>query len=1205
MPSKQAVARRVREVARRRAPRAARKAKALLRRAGVRTGPLVTVVVPVCDLEDAFLDVGLGSVCAQQHDRVEVVVVPHGQCARSIISARRHAGTDSRIRVCDHLSADLGSARNKGAALARGKYLTFMTAADTMPVAAVRLLVAALEESGSDFAVGEMSGRSGADPAVVVHRHAEERRTTIGASPQLIADTHPGNRLFRTAFWRKTALAFGGAGARGVHSPVVEAYLRSGAFDVVGEVTYRDLKRGDGTPIGHLPDPMKDLDTWLELQRDSLELLGRRATSGVRDAWLVDVLERQAVVFLGGVERADEQQWQALRQHLQQLVETGGDPVWWQLGAAARVRCCLVQDDAREQLVEMLASRRFEGGNLRTDVQHGTVLAQFPFEGDSAVEIPARCREMTLRETPLRVSLRSARWVDGHTIELELFAWISRVDGRGKLPTVEVALVSGSGDTSGPVLRLPVEQWQDHRVNAVASHRYQDYSGGAMTARVDAAELVSAALATEAAGLVPSWQLRFRVSCRGVAREGTVTEVDVRGSAAAMGTPALAPRPVGARRVVLSPDREVGIRFSTEPLHDIELVSAEVTGRRIVGELRADRPVTALRFRRLEDGLEVRCPVSGERQTFVVDLPPVGFEEGGTTHRHWQVRAVTADRQEHVVGWPDPEERWLGATEAGEVALSCSPQGTCAVSETTRTVILDEIGLEDDGVRVRAHWLGPEPADWRLELRAGRVELPVTSVSSTDQGGFEALLPTLWEEWDLPGTRVPPGQYRLAVLTGDATEPVLSVPLLSPALTRRLLDEEVGRYFRMRLNKPGREPRIILERPLLDDEREAFAQASLRAAYQEEPSHRVDPQLVYLECYGGKTATDSQLAIAEELVRTRPDLQLFWGVANFSSWVPDGVTPLLIHSREWHRVRTTARYLVNNIDFERGFHKRPGQELLQTFHGYPSKSMGIRMWEGKQLTPRRLRGELDRTSRDWDLILTPTPEMDQYYRREYAYDGTIANQGYPRDDVLVSPETEEVRRRTRERLGITGTQKVVLYAPTWRDNLAVTWRSVEIVSHLDIEAASAALGEDYVFLMRGHRFHTRASARQLGGARLVDVTSYPEVNDLILAADAAVLDYSSMRFDFALTGRPMLFLVPDLDEYTGKVRGFLYPFEDSAPGPLLETAEQVVDRLRDLDAVTEEYAEQYAAFNATYNRFQDGQSAARVAAAFFDEVNVT
>ncbi|MGI9156734.1 MAG: glycosyltransferase, partial [Marmoricola sp.] len=879
-------------------------------------GPLVTVVVPVCDLEDAFLDVGLESVCGQQHERLEIVVVPHGRCARSIPLARRHAATDSRIRVCDQVSADLGSARNRGAELARGRYLTFMTAADTMPAAALRVLVAALEESGSDFAVGEISGRSGADPAAVVHRHGEERRTTIGASPQLVADTHPGNRLFRTAFWRKTALAFGGADARGVHSPVVEAYLRSGAFDVLDEVTYRDLKRGDGTPIGHLPDPMKDLDSWLDLQRDTLVLLGRRATTGVRDAWLVDVLERQAAVFVGGVERADEQQWQALRQHLQQLVETGGEPVWWQLGAAARVRCWLVQADARDQLVEMLASRWYESGNLRTEVRDGTVRAQFPFEGDSAVEIPDRCLELTPRETPLRVSLRSARWVDGHTVELELFAWISRLDGRGKLPTVEVTLVSGAGDTSDPVLRLPVEQWQDHRVNTVASHRYQDYSGGAMTVRVDAAELVAASPAREAEERAAS--LRFRLSCRGVTREGTVTDVDVRGSAAAMGTPALAPGAIGSRRVALSPDREVGIRFGTERLHDIELVSAQVTGRRIVGELRADRPVRALRFRHLDHPREIRCAVTGERQTFAVELPSVGFEEGRTTHRHWQVRAVTADRQEHPVGWPDPDERWLSASVEDEVALSCSPQGSCAVSETTRTVILDEIGLEDDGVRVRGHWLGPVPAGWRFELRGGpRVELPATDVTSTDTGGFEALLPTSWQDWDL-AVRVPTGQYRLAVLTGDASEPVVSVPLLGPALTRRLLDEEVGRFFRMRLNKPGREPRIILERPLLDDERGAFAQARLRAAYEDDPSHEVDPQLVYLECYGGKTATDSQLAIAEELVRTRPDLQLFWGVATFSAWVPEGVTPLLIHSREWHRVRTTARYLVNNIDFERG-----------------------------------------------------------------------------------------------------------------------------------------------------------------------------------------------------------------------------------------------------------------------------------------------
>ena len=131
-----------------------------------------------------------------------------------------------------------------------------------------------------------------------------------------------------------------------------------------------------------------------------------------------------------------------------------------------------------------------------------------------------------------------------------------------------------------------------------------------------------------------------------------------------------------------------------------------------------------------------------------------------------------------------------------------------------------------------------------------------------------------------------------------------------------------------------------------------------------------------------------------------------------------------------------------NIDPDRWFALRPGQRMLQTFHGYPSKSMGIRMWAAKGFTPRRIELELARTSGGWASILTPAPEMDEHYRREYRYDGPISPRGYPRDDVLVSPDAERIREETRARLGIAPGQTAVLYAPTWRDDLATNWRAV-------------------------------------------------------------------------------------------------------------------------------------------------------------------
>src|SRR5262249_44745649 len=135
--------------------------------------------------------------------------------------------------------------------------------------------------------------------------------------------------------------------------------------------------------------------------------------------------------------------------------------------------------------------------------------------------------------------------------------------------------------------------------------------------------------------------------------------------------------------------------------------------------------------------------------------------------------------------------------------------------------------------------------------------------------------------------------------------------------------------------------------------------------------------------------------------------------------------------------------------------------------------------------------------------------------------------GYPRDDALRAEDADVVRERTRHQLGVRPDQTAVLYAPTWRDHLATRPRAAAMSEHLDVDAAAAALGDSHVILLRGHRFHMPGSSRR----GVVDVTDHPEINELVLASDVAVLDYSSLRFDYAQTGRPMVFLVSDLEDY--------------------------------------------------------------------------
>jgi CDP-glycerol glycerophosphotransferase (TagB/SpsB family) len=377
-----------------------------------------------------------------------------------------------------------------------------------------------------------------------------------------------------------------------------------------------------------------------------------------------------------------------------------------------------------------------------------------------------------------------------------------------------------------------------------------------------------------------------------------------------------------------------------------------------------------------------------------------------------------------------------------------------------------------------------------------------------------------------------------------------------------------------------------------DDERGPFHQRRLQrwAAGCDLP---IEPEVFYLQSYTGQHATDSQRALHFELRRRFPHLRLVWGVAAPDVPVPEGGESVVIGSRDWYRTMATARQLCLNIDPDRWFARRPGQLLLQTFHGYPSKAMGLAMWHAKEYGERRIAFELERVNRDWSLILTPTEEMAEHYRRQYRYDGPALSVGYPRDDLLLSPDAPRLREEVRHRLGIAPDQRAVLYAPTWRDDLATDWRSAEAALHLDIERAARLLGPGFVLLLRGHRFHRLRPVRERG-ARLVDVTAYPEVNELILAADAAVVDYSSIRFDLAFAEVPMVFLVPDLDTYGASLRGFLYPFTDSAPGPLVATTEEVVERLRDIDALRAATAEQVAAFNARYHPWRDDRAAQRV-----------
>lgn len=1155
------------------------------------SGTRVSVVLPLSDDETTRIGPLLDTLRAQTYRNLDIVVVPYGRHDKVLEIARGHAAADWRIRIRSKVQSTLAAARNAGIASARGAVVLVASGGDDFPLAAVARLVTAHELSGSPLVVGQMKepdtvGWVPDSPYDAAH-HVDVSRTTLVASPVAVTDLGVGNKLFTTALWNQSGLQFTDAQPSG--AAVALGLLRHAAsFDLLKQATYVPTGRRDGVGVGTVHDALSGLDAWIDDHARTWQAITSLEQPDARDWWLWGVLEAAVQPLVADVERADDREWKTLRDHVIMLLESADERIWSRLSAESRIKIWLLQHNHREQLAAFAAARLFAGGSCPTVVRDGKVFAQLPFHDDEELAIPADLFEMPPVETRLAAVLRDVRWVAADAIELTVFAAIEFVS-MSELPDVTCALVD---QDSGARIELDLRQARDLRANQgweLMPRRCQDGSWGAFVATVAVPELVAASRTAGLSATGRTWRLDVTLTVDGVTRSGPIARIDAQGSAGFVGADHLAPRPAAGALIGFSPLASLaGVRVI--PDAGPRLRSVHVEGRAVHGTMDA-AGLSVVAVRAAEGALQARAATAvGEdgATTFRIDLPPAW-----TGQTRWSLVALTADGAEHPIGWPAVHEQWLGVGGGGIVA-SRDAHGNTELLEAAGVLVVDDVVVADLDATLTGRWLAAEPpGDVRIEL-AGKKATVVGTIDAAAPGEVRVSFRLVHDRWGLGEAPVPQGIYPVTVVSGGRS----SIAPLGENAIDTLHQFTVGAAYTSRLMRFGRDCNIELHRPMADDERGPYAQQVLQDWYAA-TDFPLEEDAVYLQSYVGASATDSQLAIHEELRRTRPELTIYWGVTDTASWVPEGGIPVVLNTREWYRVLGSVKYLCLNIDPERWFSRKPGQKMLQTFHGYPAKSMGLRMWRAKNFTQKRIELELHRTSGEWDLILTPEPAMDEHYRREYDYDGPIHSHGYPRDDVLVSAEATALREETRLRLGIRPDQKAVLYAPTWRDDLATNWRSAEMVQHLDLEAASRALGPDYVLLMRGHRFHAATTATGGEAARFLDVTDYPEINHLILASDAAVLDYSSLRFDFALTQRPMIFLVPDLDTYVGGVRGFLYDYRDSAPGPLVDTADEAVRLLRDFAGLERACAPELARFHEKYNHLQDGESARRVVEAFF------
>ena len=243
-----------------------------------------------------------------------------------------------------------------------------------------------------------------------------------------------------------------------------------------------------------------------------------------------------------------------------------------------------------------------------------------------------------------------------------------------------------------------------------------------------------------------------------------------------------------------------------------------------------------------------------------------------------------------------------------------------------------------------------------------------------------------------------------------------------------------------------------------------------------------------------------------------------------------------------------------------------------------------------------------RQKENWDYLLSDNPFSTEKFQSCFMYPKEkILEYGYPANDPLYAPDREERARKIKEKLGIPADKKVIMYAPTWRDDNYYEIGQFKFDLDLDVNRLEKEFGDEYVLLLRLHYLVVEALDMSKYGEFAVNGSAYDDVTDLYLITDILITDYSSVFFDFANLKRPVLYYTYDLERYRDVLHGFYLSMEDDLPGPMLLTNDEVVDAIKNIDQIQEKYKDRYEEF---YNRFcciDDGHATERVVNKIFKE----
>ncbi len=363
---------------------------------------------------------------------------------------------------------------------------------------------------------------------------------------------------------------------------------------------------------------------------------------------------------------------------------------------------------------------------------------------------------------------------------------------------------------------------------------------------------------------------------------------------------------------------------------------------------------------------------------------------------------------------------------------------------------------------------------------------------------------------------------------------------------------------------------------------------------------------IIFESFFGKSYSDSPKYLYEYLQRTQGDKYRYIWVLNGRSQALEMTgkhKTCRMNSIRYVYYMARCGYRIFNVRQPAWNKKRPGVVFLETWHGTPLKKLAFDIGDIISASQNHKMVFYEH-AREWNYLVSANRFSTDVFERAFVYDREkILECGYPRNDILYSENRDEIAEEVKKELGIPEGKRVILYAPTWRDNQYYDKAKYKFTLAMDLDRMQKEFSESSVILLRTH-YHI-ADILDLSAYEgfVYNCSQYEDVSHLYLVSDICITDYSSVFFDYANLKRPILFFVYDLEEYASEIRGMYMDMEKELPGPILQNNDELVDALMHIDSIAERYSERYQNFYERFCNVDDGNASARIVERVFGSKN--